>query len=462
MQVRVRRSRLLPDEARGQLQRIAAALQGELALHAGHHEDERELQALGLVHGHDVDRVLVGHRFRHRGVVARFTQEVQVGHEGGHAVVLGHVAVGLHHLEEPRHVLDPRLRRGGGLAGQARQEARGLEEAVEHLARAQARHVGRRAVEVGQEPRGRLARGSPDAGQVLVPGEGAQHLEQRPVLARGVPVEPQQVRPGQLIGLGGGEVEERDRVIRMGQRAQEGHQQPDLLARIESPAAREAVRDALHVERAQEGVGVVVAAHQDRDVARAQAAGQALEDEGGHAVGFREGGVEAEVADGRARRPLRPQPLVDAGHGLEPVRVVVGDEAGRGVQDLLRRAVVVGQHHLARAGVETAEGQQVGRGRAAPAIDGLVVVAHHRDVRSVLALQKAHQLQLRVVRVLELVDQDVAVARTQAGQQRGPLPQQRQRPMDLVAKVGDPGLVQEGLIGLVEGGQLQVTRRRVH
>jgi len=59
-------------------------------------------------------------------------------------------------------------------------------------------------------------------------------------------------------------------------------------------------------------------------------------------------GVEAEVPDGRALAAGRAQALVDAGHGLQPVGVVVGDEPAGRVQDDLGRPVVLGQDDLAR------------------------------------------------------------------------------------------------------------------
>ena len=144
---------------------------------------------------------------------------------------------------------------------------------------------------------------------------------------------------------------------------------------------------------------------------------QPLVDHRRDAVGLGRAGVEVDVAHRRRRRALRrAQPLVDARHDLEPIGVVVGDEARGGVEDRLGRAVVLGEHHLAAAGVELAEREQVRGRRAAPAVDGLVVVADHGDVAALCAGQQPHQLELRVVRVLELVDQDVAVARAQLGQ----------------------------------------------
>ena len=180
-----------------------------------------------------------------------------------------------------------------------------------------------------------------------------------------------------------------------------------------------------------------------------------LVDHGRDAVGLGRDGVVVDVADGRAVLPRRAQSLVDPGDGLEPVRVVVADEPRRHVEDHLRGAIVVDEHDLAGARVEAAEGEQVRGGGAAPAVDGLVVVAHDRDVGPVPRHQLQH-LELGVVRVLELVDDDEAVALAQAGEHGGALAQQRERAVDLVAEVDEPGLGEQALVRLVEGGELEV------
>ena len=214
VQVRVAARHRLRQEVGGQLQRVAPRAQRELLLDAAHEEDDRELEPLGLVHGEDGHGVVVGIRLRDRGVVARLAQEVEVGHEGGDAVVLGHVAVALHDLEEARDVLDPRLRLRARLLREAGQEARGLEEAVEDFARAPAGHVFGRLVEIGDEARGGLARGAADPGQLLVRGQAAQHLEQRPVLPRGVPVQADEVALRHRVELAAREMEDGHRVVR--------------------------------------------------------------------------------------------------------------------------------------------------------------------------------------------------------------------------------------------------------
>ena len=50
----------------------------------------------------------------------------------------------------------------------------------------------------------------------------------------------------------------------------------------------------------------------------------------------------------------------------------------------------------------------------------------------------------------------VAVALAEPGEHRGPLAQQRERPVDLVAEVHEPRLAEQPLVSLVEGRQLEV------
>ena len=286
-------------------------------------------------------------------------------------------------------------------------------------------------------------------------GQPAHHLDEGAALAAGVLVQADEVGLGDPVDLGGGQVEEGDRVFGAREHAEEVHEKADLLARVESAAAAEAMRDALDVEGAQEGIGVAVAAHQHRDIARAEAGLDPLGHERGHAVGLGGHRVEVQVAHRHAPGPLRAQALVDAREGPQPVRVVVGDETGRGVEDGLGGAMVLHQHHLASARVEVAEGEKVGGRGPAPAVDGLVVVAHHREVGGVSG-HEPQQLELGLVGVLELVDEHVTVARAEPGQHRGAAPQEVEGPVDLVAEVHEAGLGQEPLLRLVEGRELEL------
>ncbi len=83
----------------------------------------------------------------------------------------------------------------------------------------------------------------------------------------------------------------------------------------------------------------------------------------------------------RARRlPHRGQLLHDAALDLEPVGIVVLDEAVRGVQDGLVRPEVLGEDDLPSVAVMLEEPEHVGDRRTAPLVDALVVVGHDRDV----------------------------------------------------------------------------------
>ena len=86
---------------------------------------------------------------------------------------------------------------------------------------------------------------------------------------------------------------------------------------------------------------------------------------------------------------------------------VVLDQRVRDAQDVLRGAVVLLHQEHGRVGVVAFEVEDVLDGRAAPRVDALVGVADDADV-AVPRGQQVDQLVLRAVRVLVLVDQDVA------------------------------------------------------
>jgi len=110
--------------------------------------------------------------------------------------------------------------------------------------------------------------------------------------------------------------------------------------------------------------------------------------------------------------------------------------------------------------VEPPEGEEVGGGGPAPEVDGLIVVADDGEVGHIPRQQLQH-LQLCVVRVLELVDQDPAVALAQPGEDRRPLAEQAEGPVDLITEIHEARLGQEPLVGRVERGQLDVPLRLV-
>src|SRR5258708_4188231 len=99
--------------------------------------------------------------------------------------------------------------------------------------------------------------------------------------------------------------------------------------------------------------------------------------------------------------------LVEAGAILEPFGIVA-DEGVRGVEDPLAGAAVLDEGHNLRVGIGVAEGIEVRERRPAPGEDRLVVVTDDGEV-AMRRDEPLDELELGVVRVLELVDLDVAV-----------------------------------------------------
>ena len=87
-------------------------------------------------------------------------------------------------------------------------------------------------------------------------------------------------------------------------------------------------------------------------------------------------------------------------------RRVVRDHRVRGFEDALGRPVVLVEHDDRRVGERVLELQQVAEVGAAELVDALRVVADDHDA-AVFDREQAHELPLRGVRVLELVDEDV-------------------------------------------------------
>ena len=105
-------------------------------------------------------------------------------------------------------------------------------------------------------------------------------------------------------------------------------------------------------------------------------------------------------ADGLARAELAPEILRHA-------VAVVRDDGVRGLQDAVGRAVVLLEREDLSASEVLLELEDVADVGAAERIDGLVGIADDADV-AVLAAEELKQPVLRVVRILVLVDEDVA------------------------------------------------------
>ncbi len=147
------------------------------------------------------------------------------------------------------------------------------------------------------------------------------------------------------------------------------------------------------------------------------------------------------------------QPLVQPLARLQPVGVVVADEPMRRVEDRLPAAVVVDEHDARGAGVRRSEAEDVAERRSPEPVDRLVVVADDGDI-AVVRGQQPDELPLRVVRVLELVHQDVPIPTPLLVEDRRVIPQEPEREADLVAEVEPIAAAHEALVGGVGRRQL--------
>ncbi len=441
-------------------QRIASVTAWKAILHQADHEDDRELEPLGPVVREDVDGIpILGLHLRGGRIVTGSHQGVDLLDEEGKPIVAQERGLAAHDLEESRHVPDALIARFPGLARQATQPAAGRDEVVEKLARGALRTHGAVPIETAQQ--------TPDDNQGIAREAGgvraADRLPKRRLQAYAPPGRGVQgarhVLRGEPEDLRGCQVVAADRVLRISDRPKEADQQPNLRLVVEAGRAAETPGDARHVQAAQEGIRVAVAAHQDGVIPGMAAGTNRRRDPVRHRVRLVTAGHEREQLDGTAgtggrERAPRPQPFVDPLAGLEAFRIVVRDEAMRRVEDLLAAPEIVGQHHASGARVCGPKAQDVRQCRSAEAVDALVVVPDHGDVRAGSAGQEPDEFELGVIRVLELVHQDVPEPSPLHLQDRRMLAQQAQGERDLVAEVEPIRRAHEPLIGGVGRRQL--------
>ena len=233
LEVEVARGQRVLDQARRHLDGIRAAHGGELVLHAVDEEHDGPLEPLGLVHGQHGHGRRVRVRLGHRRVLARVDQRVEVVHELADVVVLQHPGGVPDAREELAHVLHFLLLLGGGL-GVAGHQARVDEELVEQLARGRLARQLHVALEVGDEPANR--RRALLAHTHLV-GHHSEHVEEPAVLAVGISGALGQVEDRHLVDVRRGQVVQAHGIVRMGDRAEKGDEQPDLGPSIQPRVA---------------------------------------------------------------------------------------------------------------------------------------------------------------------------------------------------------------------------------
>ena len=127
-------------------------------------------------------------------------------------------------------------------------------------------------------------------------------MAERAVFAVRVARAEDQVRRGDLVERGRAEQVERETVVWVGDAAQRGDEEPDLLPIVQAPGPREPEGDPAQGQRPQERIGVPVRPDQDRHFAVPPlAVGRPLRDPIRHPVGLAAERVEAEVARKGAR-----------------------------------------------------------------------------------------------------------------------------------------------------------------
>ena len=155
----------------------------------------------------------------------------------------------------------------------------------------------------------------------------------------------------------------------------------------------------------------------------------------------------------------RPAGVPDGEELLGLATDVVGDDGVRRIEDRLGGAEVLLQHDGRDVGEGPLELQDVADVRAAPAVDRLVGVPDDADVAVRLA-QQLDDLVLRVVRVLELVDEDVAEALLVRGPHVVVGLQQVGRHHEQVVEVERVGPQQAALVQRVDLGDALAERVR--
>ena len=150
--------------------------------------------------------------------------------------------------------------------------------------------------------------------------------------------------------------------------------------------------------------------------------------------------------NGLALYALGPQLLA------EPAGVEIDQRVGR-VEDGCGRTVVLFQAQQLCAGVVLAEALDVLDARAAPAVDGLVVVADDED-RIARAGQQPQPGVLNCIGVLEFVDQHVAEAALVVGEDLGAIAPQFVGAQQQLGEVDHAGALAGLLVGAVDANHL--------
>ena len=463
----------------------ALLLHGPLPVEQIRDEDDRELQALRLVQGHQPHALdVLGQLDARRQLAAGGLVGIEVGDEPGQRPVrVGGLPV-RGEAQEAGDVRDGplRLERVGGdqvedLAGPLEVA---LEDGVRALAEGQRVELVERTEELAQLCAG-AGRGVHLGGlRLFVPVRDPVHLdapglddrlgglEQVRAVELRHPGHPEDLERIEPPRPGGHHPDERDVVVRVRDRPQRLFQVADLGRVEQAQPTDDGVRDVLVAQPRHDRLAVLVLAVQDGDIGPAWFRAGPLPHHRLDGVDDGDGlvlraGADEEL-DGVAVGAVRAQALV----GLE-ASLVVRDQPVRDGQDVpdgaevlldpktRRRArwsgVWVVHWRPGEPALELGERRETG---APEAIDRLVVVADDHDiVRAIRRPPKQlDELDLGDVGVLELVDQDVAELALPASQDVRARLEQLRDGGDLLTEVERAAARELLLVGSIDGGEL--------
>ena len=370
-------------------------------LHAGHHH-HRKLQALGLVQGDQgqrVFRLLVLVNVGHQGHPLQECAETVHAAVAGRAVILGQsaqfqdvlptlvaVVLGVDVLGQAGHIQHAvqQIRDG--------QLPRGVAQPVQRNRQVGDGTGGAGSNADGAGPAlgasvGDVGHGRP-GGDALSGGVCGQLLDGLRADAPGRRVD----NPLQAYLVAG--------VVNHPQVA---HRVLDFLAMVEPDAAHEPVRYPLPHALVFKGAALRVDAVHDGAVAGMVLAGP---HQTGHLV-HRPGRLIL-LAVCFVQRELRAHGIIGVQRAFDAL-LVGGDDAGRRIEDVLRGAVILAEADDRGVGKVALEAQDVADVGIAPRVDALVGVADRAEV-PVRPGEQTRQPVLGDVGVLELVDQEVAIA----------------------------------------------------
>src|SRR3954452_20976960 len=354
--------------------------------------DRTELEALRVVQGHERDERAVAAARVLVGVERDLLQE----RRESLVLCLRLLAPLARDRDELPEVLDPGLRLDRALGLEGLHVAASLEDLFDQLRHLVLLRGGHERLDRAAEALQSLLGSRADAGHLGL----RSRLPERDLALVGPRLEARERRVADAAPWPVGDAQERDRVIRVVEHLEISDEVLDLSALVEARAADHLVRHALTDEDVLEHAALRVGAVEDGDLAAREALLDEQRDLGGDIA--RLGVLVLDLDDPHrvAVSELRPEVLLLS-------LAVVADDPVRGVEDVLGRAVVLVEGVGDCSGEVLLELEDVADIGGPEAVDRLVRIAHYEEV-AVLLGEELEQAVLRMIRVLVLVDEDVA------------------------------------------------------